>query len=332
MIQFANPYTLWILAAFPVLAGFALITRMRTRRRLREWGGEDRVARIARVPGGEWDLLAAVFLWGALALTLLALSRPQWGEAVETVKKVGISVVITVDTSRSMLVEDMVPNRLERSRLEIRSLLEADQNDRFALVAFAGVPVTLSPMTEDGAAVSMLLDIADAELVPLLGTDLAKALDEALSLLPTGGEHDKVILLLSDGEDQVGNAVVAAREAQRLGVRIFCVGAGTTEGGVVPGPEGAVFIDPDTGRPAVSRLEEDLLKQLAAITDGRYWTLGDRGSMVPKIIEELGNLKRREYASRSRITRQDHYAFFLIPAALLLLGYLAVPGRRLRFP
>lgn len=330
MIQFANPYTLWILALFPALLGIAAFSRIRMRRRQAPWGGEESIARMAHQPAGEWDLLAASCLWGALLLSLLAFSRPQWGEAVETVKKIGISVAVVLDTSRSMLVRDMGPNRLERARLEVRSLLEADREDRFALVAFAAVPVTLSPMTQDGAAVSMLLDIADENLIPLMGTDVAKAVEEALKLYPEGGENDRVLLLLSDGEDQAGNAVLAARAAQRLGVRIFAVGVGTPGGGEVPGPGGETLLDPDTGRPARSALDEDLLEQLASITDGRYWTLGQQGSVVPLIHEEIGKLKRREYASRSRVTRRDHYAFFLIPGLVLLFCHILIPGRRLK--
>ncbi len=329
MSLFANPDGIWLFWLFPVLLAVALAGRFRRSRALLRWGGQERLRELARPPAREWDLVAAVCVWLAFALALIGFARPQWGEVAETVEKVGLDVVVCLDTSRSMDVTDTQPSRLERARLEIRSLLASDRDDRFGLVAFSGVPVILSPLTEDSGAINMLLDVADSDLIPVQGTDIGRAILKALKLLPEQGDRDQVILILSDGEDQAQDTAAAARKAAARGVKIFCVGVGTTAGGTVPGPGGKPVIDPSTGGPAHSSLHEEVLRQVAALTDGRYWSLNGSGSAVPAIMDELGHLKRKEYASQSRAMRQEQYAWFLGPALFLLLIAMLIPGRRM---
>lgn len=329
MIQFGNFLGLWLLGLFPVLLLLGLAGRWRRSRRLKKWGGElaDRTA-VAPTPEG--DLAVSFCLYGAVLLALVAFARPQWGEVVENLKRVGLNGVIVVDTSRSMLAGDAQPSRLERSRMEVRSLLEKCPGDRFGLVACAGVPATLAPLTEDSGAISMLLDIADTDLIPALGTDLGKALVQASDLLPKNADRDAVVFLFSDGEDQGTLAPQAARALQRRNIRVFCVGVGSKEGAPVPGPDGAPMVDPTTGGPASSKLEEATLQSIATITDGRYWSLQGEGSVVQEIQEELNRLKRKEYATRSRAARQDHYDLFLVPAVLLLFLATVIPGRKMK--
>ena len=328
MIPFANDLGLWALALFPLLLAAALVRRVMLKRTLAPWGGAANVRRLSLLPPQEWDTLAAASFWVALALALLAFARPQWGEVTENVQRAGLDIVICLDTSRSMEVTDVSPSRLERARLEIRSLLSSLEGDRVGLVGFAGVPLALSPLTEDTGAVSMLLDIADDSLIPAQGTDIAKGITESIRLLPQPHDRDQVILLFSDGEDQAKDSVVAARVAARLGLRIFCIGVGTTRGGPVPGPGGKPMQDPETGVTALSRLEQQNLRQIAGIADGRYWTLEGGEGVTPQILDEFGRLKRREYASRSEAMRQDQFAWFLAPAAILILACLLIPGRR----
>ncbi len=328
MIQFANQWGVWLLLLFPVLFGAAVASRLYARRRAARWGGPEMLRVTAATPSLEWDMIRSACLWLALGLSMIAFARPQWGEVVENVNRLSLDVVVLLDTSRSMLVTDIPPNRLERAKMEIRSFLSDDQGDRVGLVATAGVPVMLSPLTEDHGAIAMLLDVCDENLIPAQGTDLGKGIAEALKLFPADSDRDKVILLFSDGEDEGKETLAAARTAAALKVRLFCLGAGTPEGGLVPGAGGKPMDDPSTGNPAVSRLDESKLKQLAALSDGRYWPLATAGDVAPKIQEEMGRLKRMEYASKSQARRQDHYALFLGPSLALLALGLAVPARR----
>ncbi|MGC8762708.1 MAG: vWA domain-containing protein [Acidobacteriota bacterium] len=327
MSPFASPLGTALLPLFLLLLAAALLARLRNRRRAALWGGAENLSRLALAPAREWDTLRAAALWAALGLSFLAFARPQWGEVAETVQRTGLDVVLCLDVSRSMAVSDLPPTRLERARMEIRSFLSADEGDRTGLVAFAGVPLVLCPLTEDGPAVSLLLDLAETDLIPAQGTDVGKALEAAAALFGPARDRDAVVILFSDGEDMGNSAQEGARALARNRIRLFCVGVGTSAGGPVPGPTGGPVLDPDTGKAAVSRLDEKALRQMAGLADGRYWSLGSGGSVVPKILEELGRLKRREYASRSRATRQEQYRWFVLPALLFLLAALAIPGR-----
>lgn len=332
MNPFANASGTWALAAFPALLLLALASRYVARRREKAWGGNANIRALADLPAREWDFLRASCLWVALGLCFLAFARPQWGEVVENVQKVGLDVVILLDTSRSMAVTDVPPSRLERAKLEVRSFLSTDEGDRVGLAAFAGVPLRLSPLTEDTGAISLLLDIADEDLIPAQGTEVGKGIAEALRILPQPHDRDQVILLFSDGEDQGSSAIAAARTAARLGVRLFCIGVGTAAGGPVLGPGGRQMEDPVTHAPARSRLDEGTMNQMAAISDGRYWALAGAGSVVPQIVDELGHLKRKEYASRARAQREDQFPWFLIPALLLSVVAALLPERRRALP
>ena len=328
MIQFANQPGVWLLLLFPALFALAAASRLWARRRASRWGGPPMLSATAMAPSLEWDMVRSACLWLALGLSMAALARPQWGEVVENVNRLSLDVVVLLDTSRSMLVKDTPPDRIERAKMEIRSFLSDDQGDRVGLVAAAGVPVMLSPLTEDHGAIAMLLDVCDENLIPAQGTDLGKGIAEALKLFPPESDRDRVILLFSDGEDEGKDTLAAARTAAALNVKLFCLGTGTSTGGLVPGPGEKAMNDPETGAPAVSSLDEAKLKQIAAISDGRYWPLATTGDVAPKIREEMGRLKRMEYASRSQARRQDHYALFLGPALLMLIMGWAIPARK----
>ncbi len=328
MTPFAHPAGTVLLAAFPLLILGAVLARWRRASLTAPWGGAANLRRLSLLPPGEWDTLRGSAVWLAMGLTFLTFARPQWGEVAENVRKVGLDVVIALDVSRSMAVSDVAPSRLERARMEIRSFLSSNEGDRMGLVAFGGVPLVLSPITEDTTAVSLLLDIADTHLIPPQGTDVGRALMAAQKLFPAQRDRDAVVVLLSDGEDMGADAADAARLLARSGIRLFCIGVGTPAGGPVPGLRGEPLIDPSTGRAALSRLDEAELRQMASLADGRYWSLGSGGSAVPALLEELGRLKRREYASKSRATRQEQFRWFATPALLLLLGALLLPGRK----
>jgi len=330
MIQLANAPGVWLLLAVPALFALAVFSRWLARRRAARWGGPAMLRVTALAPSLEWDMVRSACLWLGLLLAALAYARPQWGEVVESLGRTGLDVVVVLDTSRSMRVKDLPGDRLDRAKLELRSFLSGDEGDRVGLVAAAGVPIVLSPLTEDTGAITMFLDVCDEELIPAEGTDLGRALADAVRLFPTDAERDKVLLLVSDGEDMGDDAYAAARTAASLNAKLFCWGAGTAKGGLIPGADGKPVEDPDTKAPAVSRLDEVRLKQLSTIADGRYWSLETEGDVAAKMREEFGRLKRMEYASKTQARRQDHYGLFLGPAVgLLLLGW-AIPGRRRR--
>lgn len=267
----AHPFVLHFLWLLPLVGLILLIRRRRARKALERFCDPELLSRLvgAAHPGRAFfrDLL----LLGALALMLLALAGPRWGSHFEEVSQKGVDILLVVDTSTSMLVEDVNPNRLERAKREIRDFLRVVQGDRVGLVAFSGTAFLQCPLTLDYAALEMFLSALTPELIPVPGTDLGAALDTALAAFDDRSPADKVILLITDGEDHEGKGKQAARAALQKGVKIYIFGLGDANGGPIPGPEGkGGFRKDQEGNLVLSRLNEEGLRAIASLTGGRY--------------------------------------------------------------
>ena len=213
MSLFANAPGFYLLAVFPILLLLALFRFARSSGKAVLWGGMDNVRKLSHPPAREWDTLRAAALWSALALTFIAFARPQWGDVSENIHRIGIDVVILLDTSRSMAATDATPSRLERSRMEIRSFLGSDHSDRVGLVAFSGVPVTLSPLTEDTGAVAVIGRGGEDDAV-LAAADVPISLRLAGSAL-----EDRGIAIASHDVRDAAGALWIARAARRTASR-----------------------------------------------------------------------------------------------------------------
>ena len=212
-----------------------------------------------------------LFLLSALALMLFALAGPRWGSHYQEVSQKGVDIMILVDVSPSMRVEDIKPDRLERARREILDFLTVVQGDRVGLVAFSGAAFVQCPLTLDYAALEMFLGQLEPDLIPVPGTDLGAAIETALSSFDFKAETDKVILLITDGEDNEGKGLDAARQAAEKRVKIFVFGMGETSGGPIPASDGKGGFKKDKeGKLILSRLEEESLRRIASVTGGTY--------------------------------------------------------------
>jgi Ca-activated chloride channel family protein len=222
---------LWLLP----LAALALIIYNRQRKRAMEGFADPEL--LARLTGKERKgraFLKGLLMLGALGLMLFALAGPRWGSHYQEVSQKGVDIMILVDVSPSMLVEDIEPNRLERARREILDFLRVVQGDRVGLVAFSGAAYVQCPLTLDYAALQMFLDALQPDLIPVPGTDLGAAIETGLSSFDYASETDRVILLITDGEDNENRGLEAARNAAQKGVKIFVFGMGEMSGGPIP--------------------------------------------------------------------------------------------------
>ncbi|MFH1489311.1 MAG: VWA domain-containing protein, partial [Pseudomonadota bacterium] len=259
---------LWLIP----LAAFALIIGTRQKRRaLERFADRELLSRLAGQEQRGRRFLKGLLLLSALALTLFALAGPRWGSHYEEVHQKGVDIMILVDVSPSMMVEDVDPFRLERSRREILDFLKVVQGDRVGLVAFSGAAFTQCPLTLDYAAVQMFLDALDPNLVPVPGTDLGAAIRTGITAFDFKTETDKVVLLITDGEDNEGRGLDAAREAAEKGVKIFVFGMGDPAGGPIPSQDGKGGFKKDPeGKLILSKLDEESLKEIASMTGGSY--------------------------------------------------------------
>jgi Ca-activated chloride channel family protein len=258
----------------------------------------------------------------AVGLLIMALARPQWGFHWEEVKRRGLDILVVLDTSRSMLAEDVKPNRLQQSKWGIRDLVRELRGDRIGLVAFAGSSFLQCPLTIDYAAFLLTLDDVYAGIIPRGGTAIRQALLTAMEGFEDQTEADRAIILVTDGEDHEADPLDLVDELKEMRIRVFAIGIGSLEGELIPaaeGSQGAFFKDRE-GQAVKTALREDVLEKLALATGGAYVrsAAGDTG--LERVFREgLSKLKRDEAESRMVQAYEDRFGWF-IAAALALLA------------
>jgi Ca-activated chloride channel family protein len=325
-VSFAHAWVLHVLWVLPVAAGALLAHHRRRARALARFAEPALLARLtgAALPGV--GVLKSALLLTALGLSIVALAGPRWGSHFQEVTQKGVDIVLLADVSPSMLVEDVKPNRLERARREIQDFLRVVQGDRVGLVAFSGAAFVQCPLTLDYAALEMFLQALTPELIPTAGTDLGAAIETGLTAFDPKAETDKVMLLITDGEDNEGRGVAAARKAAALGVKIFVFGVGEAAGGPVPGGAGG-FKKDERGATVLSRIDEQSLRAIAADTGGTYVrsVAGDLDLDVLYFNGIKASTTAKTLKSGKIRIEEERFFLFLLPALLLLLleGFLA---------
>jgi len=331
-MRFAAPDYLWLLALVPVLAGLLLLAAWRRGRALDRIGDTALVRRLASSVSAERRVIKAVLLVVAAVFLVLALARPQWGARLETVTRRGIDVIVAVDTSASMLAEDVAPNRLAQARAAVLSLIDLLEGDRIGLVAFAGNAYVACPLTLDYGAAAMFVDVLDTDLLPVPGTAIAAALRTATAAFPEGERRHKVVILITDGEDHEGDIQAAAQEAADAGVIVYTVGIGGPAGTPIPlrNAHGDVtgYKEDKDRRKVTSRLDEGALEAIAAATRGKYHRASAEGVELRSIYEEIAAMDRRTLSTRMQSAFEERYALPLGAALVLLLVETALGDRR----
>jgi len=324
-VRFAAPEMLWLgLAAVALLIAAGAYAR-RARRRLaaaldpemlRAMTEADRPERTRR---RQWALGLA-----ALLLATLALARPQYGHRTEVRKGRGIELVFALDLSRSMLAEDVKPNRLDRARLELEDLLRQLEGHRVGLVGFTTIGIPLTPLTVDRSAVRLQLERADPTVMPRGGTSIAQAIGAARELLeaaPTPGAG-RALVIVTDGEDHRGRAAAAARRAQQAGIDVHVVGIGSTSGQPIPRFEDGErrgYVRDAEGRTVLSRLEPEALAAIAEAGGGvaALPTGSGAGIDLGPLRRHLASLSRAELEARTVRVYEERFRWFLWPALVL---------------
>jgi len=326
---------LWLL---PLVALALIIQSRKKKRALEMFADPHLLERLTALDHRGLRFFKALLLLLSLGLMLFALAGPRWGSRYEEVSQKGVDIMILVDVSASMLVEDIVPNRLERARREILDFLKVAQGDRVGLVAFSGAAFIQCPLTLDYAALEMFLNAIQPDLIPVPGTDLGAAIETGLSAFYKDAATDKVILLITDGEDNEKIGLEAARQAAGSGVKIFVFGIGDAGGGPIPELDGGGGFKKDSqGKLIVSRLEEDGLRQIASLTGGTY--VRSVAADLDLDILYFDGIKSRTEAQELKSGKikvyEERFTFFVLAALILLLieGFIneknrskAVPG------
>ena len=267
----------------------------------------------------------------AVGCLFLALARPQAGFRWEEVKRHGIEVVFAVDTSRSMLTPDVKPDRLTRAKLAVDDFVSHLNGDGVGLIAFAGNAFLQCPITLDYDAFHESLEAVDTTIIPRGGTDIASAIREAQAALQNRPGKDKILILLTDGEDLEGSALATANASAKDGLKICTVGVGTANGDLIPIPaeQGGGFVKDDSGQFVKSHLGEAGLKSIAEATGGLYASLGAQGQGLDTIYQQaLAPLAKHDLASRRQRVYTERFQWPLTGSLALLLASVLVGTRR----
>ena len=258
-------------------------------------------------------------VWSALAVAIFMLARPQFGSKMETVKRQGIETVVALDISNSMLAEDVTPSRLEKSKRLISRLVETFNNDKVAMIVFAGEAFTQLPITSDYISAKMFLSSISPSLISTQGTDIRGAIDLAMKSFTPQEEVGRAIVLITDGENHEGGAVEAAKEAAKKGVRVFVLGIGSPDGSPIPTTPGSNDFRRDKdGNVVVTRLNEQMCQEIAQAGNGMYIRVDNTNNAEKALNAEINKLAKADVETKV-FTEFDEQFQVLAWIVLLLL-------------
>lgn len=323
--RFEQPLYLWLFCLIP-LGVLAYMRYCKQQQNMRNKIGQYKtIAPLLKesIPGRQH--LKFGMLLAACCFAIVGLANIQQKDAVQEVERKGIDVVFALDVSKSMLAEDIQPNRLIRAKQFIKTSMEQMKNNRMGLVVFAGKAYRQVPLTVDFNAAKLIIDNASPDLVPTQGTVLADAIDLANASFSTKELKYKAIVLISDGEDHDENAIDAAKTAYKEGTIIYTIGIGS--------PNGTTLSDPETGTPkldqqgqqVVTKLNETILKEIAAASGGKYFTLNNVNTTADKLVQALNAMEQNKLGESAYSSYKSYFAYCFGAALVLLLASIFTP-------
>ena len=324
-MRFVNPQVWYLLWLLPLIAAGLHWFYLRRCKMIARFVQEHLLEEVAQGFSKKHYRLKAFFVMAAFILMLAALSRPQWGFSLRPVKRHGLDMMVVIDVSKSMLTQDVKPSRLERTKLAIKDLvMKLNGSDHIGLIAFAGDAMVMCPLTYDYNGFLLSLDDLSVDSIARGGTNMSQAIEESVKAYQGMVDSDKAVILVTDGEDQEGNALQSARKAKEKGVRIYTVGVGTREGDLiqVPNAEGQPeFLKDADGNVVKSHLNENLLAQIAYITGGAYIHSGaQRFGLEYLYDQQLSKLKKHDSEEKMARIYDERFQWPLTLAFLFLLA------------
>lgn len=328
MVYLAQSQYLLLLLIVPLLfVAYALYLRAR-RKRLARFGSPELVSQLMPDASTGKGWLKISLLAAAWFFFVIGLARPQLGARLKEHQSQGVEVMVALDVSNSMLAEDYSPNRLERSKLAISRLVDKLQGDRIGLVVFAGEAFVQLPITADYVSAKVFLKSIDTESVPIQGTALSEALMASARSFSSQSERSRAIILISDGEDHEGEAIEAARAIAEQGIRIYCIGVGSPQG--KPIPKNGSLLKDASGEIVVTRLNEEILQEIAGAGNGKYVRAGAAEFGLNPIIDDIRTLDKEQFNSVVFEDFDEQFMYFFAIALFFLILELLVSDTKAR--
>ena len=264
----------------------------------------------------------------ALASLIIAAARPQFGTKIDTSERNGIEAIIAMDVSNSMLANDVRPSRLDKSKMLVSNMVDEMKDDKVGLIVYAGQAFVQLPITNDYVSAKMFLDGIDPSMIATQGTDIATAIELSMKSFTQKKDVSRAIFLITDGEDNEGGAVEAAKEAATRGIHVYVLGVGSPDGAHIPIPGTTQYFIDEQGNPIVSRLSEEMCRQIAHAGQGAYIYVDNSSSAQKELSRYVDKLAKTKLETQIYSEFDEQYQGFIILALFFLLIDLCLLERK----
>lgn len=331
ILQFQNSSYFFLLLLLPLVMGLYMLKRHLRKKNIEKFGQENLVNLLmpASSLARPWLKIALILL--ALAALVMAIVNPMIGSEMVNAKKKGVDLMLVLDVSNSMMAQDIKPNRLDRSKMAINSMINRLEDDRVGLIIFAGTAQTQIPLTPDHSVAKMFLNRVNTQSIAQQGTAIGAALHRAMASFPPTDSKNKVIILISDGENHEDDPMTVAQEAAKAGIIIHTIAMGTAAGAPIPVYEGSRmmgYLRDENGNTVVSRVDEGILQNIATTTSGKFVRATGSDAGLTQIMREVRRMQQEEYESMSFSHYESRFYYFAALALLLLLLDVLITERK----
>ena len=319
MFRFASPQYLYLLLVLVALTVIHYYIIYRKKQQVKRFGDPE-LTRQLFLGVSRWR--PEVKFWlavGALASFIVALARPQFGTRLDTRERMGIEAIIALDVSNSMMAEDVKPNRLEKAKMMVSNMVDGMKDDKVGLIVFAGQAFVQLPITSDYVSAKMFLETISPSMVSVQGTDVAEAINLSMRSFTQQEDVSRAIFVITDGEDNEARGVEAAKEAAAKGVRVYVLGIGNPGGAPIPIPGTGQYIIDDEGNTVISKLSEEMCREISTAGNGSYIYVDNSSSAQKKLSEQLDRLSKTKMESQIYSEYDEQFQGFILIGLLFLL-------------
>ena len=313
----------WLLLVIPVIVLLFLIFIFWQTRTRKKFADNSLLKRLAPNRSRSKPVIKLVIILLAFASLIVALANPKMGTKLKTVKREGVDIVFAIDVSKSMDAEDIAPSRLEKSKQLVSQILNNLGSDRVGIIAYAGGAYPQLPITTDYSAAKMFLQSLNTDMISSQGTAIGDAIELATTYYDDEQQTNRVLFILSDGEDHEGNVSEITEKASEMGIRIFTIGVGTEKGGPIPIKRNGViqnYKKDNQGETVITKLNPATLTDIADSAEGSYIEGNVTSNVVEEVQEELQNIEKTEFEAKQFADFRSHFQLLLgIALALLFL-------------
>ncbi|WP_242203110.1 vWA domain-containing protein [Aestuariivivens insulae] len=313
-MQLEEKIWFWILGIIPVIVLFFLVLQLWKHKTQKKFADKALLKRLSPNKSLFKSALKVAMLCLAFACIAIAMVNPKVGTKLETVKREGVDIVFAVDVSKSMLAEDIAPNRLEKAKQLVTQIINNLASDRIGIIAYAGKAFPQLPITTDYAAAKMFLQNMNTDMLSSQGTAINEAINLAKSYYDDEEQTNRVLIIISDGEDHSEEAAAVAEEAHNEGIRIFTIGVGDVKGGPIPEKKNGIVVSykkNNEGETVITKLNEDTLKSIAQEANGAYINGKNTTDVVETIREILNNMDKTEFEAKQFSDFKAQFQWFL---------------------